>query len=444
MTAIDAAGGPNNTDALTIAPPNLDPILIKKIELLFALSWLLGIDHAAPASNFNLADTPEALSFEEAVAFMKSRVPVTKDEWTAIEPKLRFRAFTVAALSSHDGVEQVRRMITSAVEEGESLSQFWTETRALEAAGLAGDSPTYWEIVFRTNIQTAYNAGRAAEFAREQPEYLEFVGIEDGRQTQICAARTGTILPATHPFWKNNWPPLHFRCRSTVRGVYQEEIDQLRADNPNWQPTDGDSLALGAMPTGKGFGGNPIETESFYQMTPSMVKRARSYGIETDISNFAKSLGLRYSPLELSSVAEKSGVLTIEKNIPGGNAARASLREEAKKYLLSLRDTTYVNKTLGESVLLDKTGIDHAVRYSGEPIKLSILDQIPHIIENTSAFSSEPDIKERPDFSEILRGKVVVKINKKRNLFSVVLRRRISDGKLVFYDVLPWENKKPG
>lgn len=271
--------------------------------MLLALSWMLGMDHASPSSNIDLADTPDPLSFKEAVAFMKSRIPVTKEEWNALEPKLRFRAFTVAALSSHDGVDQVRKMITQAIEEGKGVGQFWTETRALDAAGLSGDSPKYWEIVYRTNVQTAYNAGRAAEFAREQPEYLEFLGIEDGRQTEICAARTGTTLPATHPFWKSNWPPLHFRCRSTVRGVYPEEVDQLREDNPDWKPSVGDQDALGKMPPTGGFGGNPIDSGSFYKMTQSMAERAQAYGILDDLKEFASSLGI--SPRDIEIIGAK-------------------------------------------------------------------------------------------------------------------------------------------
>ena len=69
---------------------------------------MASLDAMFPAyAGMNRADAPEALFFKKAIAFMKSRVPVTKDEWTALEPKLRFRAFTVAALSSYDGIEQV-------------------------------------------------------------------------------------------------------------------------------------------------------------------------------------------------------------------------------------------------------------------------------------------------------------------------------------------------
>jgi len=334
MAAVDNAGGPLDEKARAISPLDPSPILIETSEKLFALSWILGMDHAAPASSLDLADTPKALSFEEAIAFMKSRVSVTKEEWRDLEPKLRFRAFTVAALSSHDGVDQVRRMITSAIEEGKGVGQFWTETRALDAAGLSGDSPKYWEIVYRTNVQTAYNAGRAAEFAREQPEYLEFFGIEDERQTEICASRTGTILPATHPYWKNNWPPLHFRCRSTVRGIYPEELDQIRKENPEWKPSDAESLQQ--APVAGDFGGNPIDEGSFYKMTPGMVERAQTYGIMDDIKEFASSLGIVPRDIEIISAKgdqpkkKASSRKTVKKPIPPTVEISFSMIQDAK------------------------------------------------------------------------------------------------------------------
>ena len=165
--------------------------------------------------------------------------------------------------------------------------------------------------MYRTNVQTAYNAGRAAEFTRNQPEYLEFVGIEDSRQTDICAERSGTILPASHPFWETNWPPLHFNCRSTVRSVYQAEVDALRDADPDWRPTADESLAT--VTPGKGFGGNPVASGSFWKMTPAMKERAEKYGLKTDIESFARSLGIKdYS---LAAIAEQAPAV-IPESIP--------------------------------------------------------------------------------------------------------------------------------
>jgi SPP1 gp7 family putative phage head morphogenesis protein len=325
-----------------------------------------------------------------------------------------------------------------AVEEGKPLSEFWTEASALSSSGL-GASPWYWETVYRTNGQTAYNTGRSAEFARVQPAYLEFVGIEDVRQTTICRQRSGTILPATHPFWKSNWPPLHYNCRSTVRAVSQEEVDLMREADPGWQPTDGGNLAPDIPP--QGFGGNPISTGSFYKLTPSMIDRAKKYGILDDIKALGKSLGLRYDAVQLSTIANEGGVSSISASIPESNVDRSAFRKMAQKNLRAQQGSVITNTELGEGITLAKTGIDHAVSFSGESAKLAILDHIPEILASASSFKSEPENKGNPDITEILKGKVAIEINGERNLFAVILRRLKSDGTLSFYDILPWEQK---
>ena len=93
----------------------------------------------------------------------------------------------------------------------------------LKKAGWEKDGGWYWETVYRTNTMSAFNAGRAEAFDEYEPEFLEFIGIEDFRQTPVCAARSGIVKKRTDPFWKKNFPPLHFNCRSTVRPVYPEE-----------------------------------------------------------------------------------------------------------------------------------------------------------------------------------------------------------------------------
>jgi len=289
MAEVDRAGGPSTEALAAQAPRQVDEDLVRQTEQLLTISYLLGRDHVATKLELADGDKVPGIPFDEAVDFMRSRVPLTKKEWSVLEPKLRFRAFTVAATSTPAVIDKVRRFVGTAVEKGQSLAESWTEASAKDTAGI-GQSPWYWETVYRTNVQTAYNAGRAAEFARVQPEYLEFIGIEDTRQTEICAQRSGTILPASHPFWKKNWPPLHFKCRSTVRAVFQEEVDLLREQDPLWNPTD-DSI-LPTQAAAKGFGGNPIETESFWKMTPSMVSQAETYGVDSSIRAFARDLGL--------------------------------------------------------------------------------------------------------------------------------------------------------
>lgn len=242
-------------------------------------------------SSVVLADglSPDPLPFDEAVKFMKARLPLTKAEWSDLEPKLRFRAFTVARLAQIDTIEAVRKRLISALEKGGTLEGFWKDKEFRKISGIHDSKPDYWETVFRTNIQTAYNAGRAMQVMRDNPPYLEFVGIEDARQTKtICRPRSGVVLPSSHSWWKTNWPPLHFKCRSTIREVWHGEIrDGIRVT------TDKGIKTISREHTvARGFGGNPIDTGSFWKLTPSMLSRAKEYGIVSEIESLAKELGI--------------------------------------------------------------------------------------------------------------------------------------------------------
>jgi len=263
-------------------------------------SFLLGMEHIAVE-----VETPEEialaedswwkklapLSFEEAIQFLAVKVPLTREEFYALEKKLRFRAFTVARLTELDAINRVKGLLLKALEEGLPFYRFWQEggrDQVLLKAGFHQSNPWYWETVFRTNIQTAYNAGRRLQIEKAQEvEYLEFVGIRDERQTEICRRRTGIIRPKDDPWWKRNWPPLHFNCRSTVRTISRYEVERF-----GLRLTRKDHLPEEDLPSGFGF--DPLEAETFWKLTPSMLERAKQYGILTEIRMLAGWLGLTF------------------------------------------------------------------------------------------------------------------------------------------------------
>lgn len=280
---------PTKADLEKPFSPEINTEQVKDVERVLSLSFLLGLDHGS--SDLELADgdvIDEPLPFEEAEKFFKSRVSLTKKEWLDLEPKLRFRAFTIAALGDPDIIDKVRTRMIAQLKTGSTLESFWNLEKVEAMAGVSKKSPFYWETVYRTNMQTSYNAGRAMEYQKTQPEYLEFVGIEDERQTSVCAQRSGIILPATHPFWSTNWPPLHFNCRSTVRGVFKEEIDVIKETNPTWETTPDRNLPREQIQGG--FGGNPLDSEAYWKPTPKMISRAQKYGMDKEFRAFGKSI----------------------------------------------------------------------------------------------------------------------------------------------------------
>ena len=263
--------------------------LFKELETttykILILSLLFGMVHIKEKEEQKLFFDPDFdATFEEAVEFMKEKLSLTPEEFYKLDAKARFRAFTVAKLTGLDAIERVKEKLIKAIEEGKTLKE-WIEELGedgiLKAAGFHQQNPWYLETVFRTNISTAYNAGRLMQFSRSKDKikYLEYVAIDDSRTTEICRRLDGTRLPPNDPFWASYTPPNHFNCRSTVRAIFRgsDEAKRIR----KWKPKD-------IPPVPEGFAGSPLD--SWWKLTDSMAKRVVKYGLKEEVLEKAKRM----------------------------------------------------------------------------------------------------------------------------------------------------------
>ena len=185
---------------------------------------------------------------------MVSKKVVSRATVDAMEEKAKSRAFYVSRLAELEAVGRVKNYLIRNLKDHTSFQNFvknLDKDDLLKKAGWEKEGGWYWETVYRTNTMSAFNAGRAEAFEEYEPEFLEFIGIEDFRQTPVCASRSGIVKKRTDPFWKKNFPPLHFNCRSTVRPVYAEEAEAFGIK-------ESENVSLPDAPA-KGFGRNPAE-----------------------------------------------------------------------------------------------------------------------------------------------------------------------------------------
>lgn len=163
----------------------------------------------------------------EAVEWFRERVPVTADEWERMSERARRGAFRVAGVARLDIVTEVWRAIDSAVAAGTDFREFQRTVGASLAREWGRPNAGRVATIFRTNVQTAYAAGRYAvatnhDTMRVRP-WWRFDAILDGRTTPICDPRDGLIKPASDSWWSTNYPPLHFQCRSGVTTLTDEQ-----------------------------------------------------------------------------------------------------------------------------------------------------------------------------------------------------------------------------
>ena len=286
-------------DENTVLPADFEAVTA--IHEMFMKSCLMGMDASAgkkQGNNFADTDFPiETLPFEDAVQFLNTQIPLGKKSYYALDDKLRLRAFTVGRLNDGDAINRVKGILIKGLEQGGSITDFYkmTDAEILDGMGFGKGNMSYWETVYRTNTSTIQNAGRAMGFEAVPPVALELVGIRDDRQTEICRNLTDEpfIRKYDDPVWQYLWPPFHFNCRTTIRGIYDaSELDQY--GGPEMAYRKGEFAA-----PDKGFGGYPLDKESYWRLTPQMLDRAKEYGIDGEIVTAAVRLGMQNYATEL-------------------------------------------------------------------------------------------------------------------------------------------------
>lgn len=280
--------------------------MVEAVEKLIGSSFMLGLIHAEeenPEHKINASDEAEIppVAFEEAMNFLKSKVPMAKAEWSALEPKLRFRAFTVAKLGEAEVIDKAKQILLKSFEKGSSYRETWEELKDRVDTDVLGIKPGYWENVFRTNTQSAYIAGKLQQYENTGAAAYQLFVIEDSRTSKICRnlltqSGRGMIIPVGHAFWKKyGFPPYHFQCRSSIRAIYPSQIgkDGIIIDNPSMK-------SLTKFKPQEGFGGNPLSKGSFWLMTESMKDAALKFNLVPDILKMVHSLGLNNYDFELA------------------------------------------------------------------------------------------------------------------------------------------------
>lgn len=169
-------------------------------------------------------DAPaDPVLFEDAVEWFRQRLPITDELLATLSHSARIRAFRMAGVSELDVVTYVYLSITSALEQGTSFDKWKLGVKGVLGNTWGSGTASRIETIWRTNSQTAYNRGRWLQLrhraVRRHRPYRMFDAVLDTKTSDICRPLDGTILDQDHPFWDTHWPPLHHRCRSSVRSL---------------------------------------------------------------------------------------------------------------------------------------------------------------------------------------------------------------------------------
>lgn len=170
------------------------------------------------------AVTAEVERFDEAVDWFLKRTVLPASAARALDARLRAEAFWVGGGLHLAQIQRVFDKIATAIEKGEPFDVFKKAVKDELA------NPAHVETVFRNATQRAYNAGRFEqmrdpELAKLRPFWM-FDAVLDSRVTPLCKSLDTSVVAANDGWWDSHWPPLHHRCRSSVRTLRKAEAER--------------------------------------------------------------------------------------------------------------------------------------------------------------------------------------------------------------------------
>lgn len=182
------------------------------------------------------------LPFSEAASFFKKKLNIPTLEWTDLWQGEHAKGFMSAGAYHADLLTDLRSMVDKAISGGLDKKTFREQFRPLVAKHgwqLKGGGPAWRsDLIWQTNRQTAFAAGRWQQMESAGIKYLRYVhadGIMHPRLTHL--AMHGTIRPRGDAFWSVNYPPNGFRCHCRAEPVSVKEYDAT-PQNLKELPTD--------------------------------------------------------------------------------------------------------------------------------------------------------------------------------------------------------------
>lgn len=192
-----------------------------------------------------IPDLSYAIGLEPAAAirYFEQKGHRISWNWQDTWQEANARAFTVAKVAKLDVLSDIRGAVSQALKEGKTERWFENQlTPVLQAKGWWGrqtvvdgsgaesvvqlGSPRRLQTIYRTNLSTAYMAGRYEQLVKNASSrpYFQYVAVLDRKTRPSHAAMHGRVFAWDDPIWSTHWPPCAFNCRCRVRALSERNV----------------------------------------------------------------------------------------------------------------------------------------------------------------------------------------------------------------------------
>lgn len=189
--------------------------------------------------------TPERLHFpiiDEAAKQLAEKNVMTREQFDALDAAARQKAFTIAQVESVETMSKIRKVMGETIRDGVDLQTFRERVMSEVDTGTFL-SDNHLEVVFRTNVQTAFSDGQMAvlkmPFVQSGFPYASYEAIHDDRarhehlDIETLGIDGTNIFRINDPVFETFRPPWDYNCRCswipmTVRMAASKGISEAK------------------------------------------------------------------------------------------------------------------------------------------------------------------------------------------------------------------------
>lgn len=166
-------------------------------------------------------------TLEEEIKAIVKRKPILYKDLEKITEEEKQNYFWVKKSQSLEITKRIQEILIKGIKEGKDKYNILIDLEDEEILLGKSIKSNYWSGAIDMNLALAQSRGNFEEMQVLKEKgfsYARYSAITDGRTTNICRSLHGKIMKIDE-FTKNNLvPPLHYRCRSTLIQLADEDV----------------------------------------------------------------------------------------------------------------------------------------------------------------------------------------------------------------------------
>ncbi|OCG64579.1 PBECR2 nuclease fold domain-containing protein [Gilliamella sp. GillExp13] len=182
-----------------------------------------------------------SLPFKEQIEFFRRKANVPTNGYADIYNSEHDYAFVVAGANRNALLNDFRVAIDKAISQGTTLEEFRKDfAEIVEKHGWSYNGSFSWRtrIIYETNLNSSYQAGRYQQLRDAKFPYLEYLHsdyVEHPRE--LHQSWDHLVLNFNDPWWNTHFPPNGYGCQCRVRGRTKGDLKRMGKNQPDKAPT---------------------------------------------------------------------------------------------------------------------------------------------------------------------------------------------------------------